>query len=53
MPYSVEQLIENQSLITIHEEELVTTAIELMIEHDYSQLPVIDQEGKLIGLLTY
>lgn len=53
MPYSVEQLIENQSLKTIREEELVTNAIELMIEHDFSQLPVVNQKEQLIGIVTY
>lgn len=53
MPYSVEGLIENQSLLTIQENELVAVAIELMLEHDFSQLPVVDGEGKLIGLITY
>lgn len=53
MPYSVEQLIENQSLQTVREEELVTSAIEIMIEHDFSQLPVVNHDGQLIGLVTY
>ena len=53
MPYSVEQLIENQALATIDEDEFVTAGIELMIEHDFSQLPVVNKEQKLIGLMTY
>jgi CBS domain-containing protein len=47
----VQQLIpESQSkdtLITVTEEMLVQEALERMIEHDFSQLPVVDKDFKL------
>jgi CBS domain-containing protein len=52
----VQQLIpESQSkdtLITVTEEMLVQEALERMIEHDFSQLPVVDKDFKLKGLIT-
>ena len=54
MPYSVEHLIENQkNVISIHKTDQITYALDLMIEHDYSQLPVIDEDGRILGMVTY
>ncbi|MBE0681129.1 MAG: CBS domain-containing protein [Anaerolineales bacterium] len=54
MPYSVEHLIENQgSVVLIQKTDTMTKALDLMIEHDFSQLPVVDESGVLLGMVTY
>ncbi len=54
MPYLVEHLVENQgSLITVLKSDKVTSALEIMAEHDYSQLPVVDVEKHIVGMVTY
>jgi len=42
----------SESLVTATEEMSIQDALELMIEHDFSQLPVIDKDFKLKGLIT-
>lgn len=41
-----------ESLITVTEEVSIQDALELMIEHDFSQLPVVDKDFKLKGIIT-
>ena len=41
-----------ESLVVATEEMSVQDALERMIEHDFSQLPVVDKEFKLKGLIT-
>ena len=54
MPYSVESLIQNQKNVhSIHKTDQLTDALDLMIEYDYSQLPVIDEDGRLLGMITF
>ena len=54
MPYSVEHLVESQgAVVSIKKTDRVIDALETMIEYDYSQLPVIDQEKHLLGMITY
>lgn len=52
----VQQLIPesqtSESLVTATEEMSIQDALERMIEYDVSQLPVIDKEFKLKGLIT-
>jgi len=43
---------ESQSLVIASEEMAIRDALELMIEHDFSQLPVVDDDFKLKGLIT-
>lgn len=53
MSLTVEQLIlENQKLVTVVEDESVQCALSLMIEHDFSQLPVTDSNQKVKGMVT-
>lgn len=43
MPYQVQQILEDKSLpVWVTKTDPVTKALALMIEHDYSQLPVVD-----------
>ncbi len=54
MPYSIERLIENQGhALVVHKNETITAALDLMIEHDFSQLPVVDENRVLLGMVTY
>ena len=53
MPFTVDQLIsEHQKLITVPRNTSVKAALELMIEHDFNQLPVVDANMKLLGMVT-
>ncbi len=55
MPATVHQIIPeqtSQTLVTVTESEKLDYALSLMIEHDFSQLPVVDQEFKLRGLIS-
>jgi len=57
MPYQVRYLIENKGApICVCKNEPVSRALSLMIEYDYSQLPVVRQEGNILraeGMITY
>jgi CBS domain-containing protein len=54
MPYFVERLIENQgSALVVQKNDAATAALDLMIEHDFSQLPVVDENRTLLGMITY
>ncbi|MED1861977.1 acetoin utilization AcuB family protein [Fictibacillus nanhaiensis] len=41
-----------KNVVTIHENETIGTAIQLMIDKDVRNLPVIDKNGDLLGLVT-
>jgi len=54
MPYSVAHLLENRgNVLTVHKTDKITAALEAMIEHDFGQLPVVDDENHLLGMITY
>jgi CBS domain-containing protein len=54
MPYSVEHLLEDQANVTvIKKTDPISSALDLMIENDFSQLPVVDENGILLGMVTY
>ena len=57
MPYQIRQLLEGQGpLVSVQKEDMVTHALSLMIEHDFSQLPVISKDGDFEnaeGMVTY
>lgn len=40
------------SLITTHPEDPIRSVVEKMKHYDISQLPVVDEDGRLIGLIT-
>ena len=53
MPYIVQELIEdNPPLVTARAEDRVQDALATMFEHEFSQLPVVDEGGKPIGIIT-
>ena len=41
-----------RDVVTVHPDTDVTDAIKLLAEHDVSALPVLDKEGKLVGVLS-
>jgi CBS domain len=49
MSTTVQQLLTSgQKLVTIQREKTAQEALALMIEHNYSQLPVVDREQKVV-----
>ena len=55
MPTTQQLIPESQNpntLSTVAESTSVQEALSLMIEHDFSQLPVVDEDFKLKGLIT-
>ena len=53
MPFTVRQLIEGCSKpVTVSPNDPVKRALDLMIEHDFSQLPVVDGTGRPLGMVT-
>ena len=54
MPYPVENLIEGRGKpTTVRPSDSAQEALALMIEHDFSQLPVVDDANKPLGMITY
>jgi len=41
-----------QKLVTAREDELIREVVLKMIDHDYSQLPVVDKDGSLTGIVS-
>jgi hypothetical protein len=53
MPYSVEQLIEDHGPpVCVKKDDCVDKALNQMMEHDFSQLPVIDDSNYPLGMVT-
>ncbi len=53
MLFPIRNLIEgHQKLVTTHTNSSIRDALTLMIQNDYSQLPVVDQQGCLCGLVS-
>lgn len=53
MPFTVQQLIEDhQKVITASPDLSAKQALKLMIQHDFSQLPVVDANNSILGIVT-
>lgn len=53
MSFPISKLIEHQGpVVTIEATATVQEALEKMIASDFSQLPIVDIDGKLVGLVT-
>jgi len=48
----VSKLIKDQNLLTIHESKPWTEAFDLMIKNHIRSIPVVDNNGKLAGIIT-
>ena len=54
MPYAVENLIEGRGKpISVRPTDSAKNALDAMIERDFSQLPVIDDEERPLGIVTH
>jgi CBS domain-containing protein len=53
MLYPVEKLLENRDPpLCVGEGDTVRDALVHMVANDYSQLPIVDQGGNLVGLIS-
>lgn len=53
MPIPARHLVQNQGkLVTVNLDMKLTQALALMIENDFSQLPVVDADFKPLGIVT-
>ena len=52
MSYTVADLIAGQTVVSVNSSDLLGTALARMVEHDFSQLPITDEAGRLTGLLS-
>jgi len=53
MPFTVQQLIKShQEPVTVSSKDTAQRALALMIEYDFSQLPVVDESKKPLGIIT-
>ena len=53
MLFPVEQLLKDKDeLVKISRDASVREALETMFRYDFSQLPVIDGNGNLVGMVT-
>ncbi len=54
MPFIVQELIEeNPNVVAARLKEPVPAVLARMIEHDFSQLPIIDDERRPVGMITH
>lgn len=54
MPFPVKHLIEGQSnLVCVKKDDLASYGFKAMIEHDFSQLPVVDADDRPLGMVTH
>jgi CBS domain-containing protein len=42
----------SKKVVTIHEEEDISSATKIMAERNINRLPVMDENGKLVGIIT-
>jgi CBS domain-containing protein len=53
MLFPIERLLAGRDKpLCIHNNQTVREALSLMVENDYSQLPVIDDNGELLGMIS-
>lgn len=55
MLFPIQSLLDtkdNPEILTIQRSTKVRVAVKKMQENDYDQLPVVDEEGRLVGLLS-
>ena len=54
MPYSAEQLLEGHGpAVCVKKDDCVVEALNQMMEHDFGQLPVIDDRNYPLGMVIY
>jgi CBS domain-containing protein len=51
--FPIQQLIEGRGEpLSVPKDTKLSDALALMVEHDYTQLPVVDENGKLLGVVS-
>lgn len=54
MPYPIQNLLQGRGApTTARPDDTVSSALAVMVEYDYSQLPVVDEHFKPLGMITY
>jgi IMP dehydrogenase len=49
----VDEVMTKENLVTTHQQVDLTAAAEILQENKIEKLPVVDNDGKLVGLITY
>lgn len=49
----IDDVMTRENLVTTHQQTDLSAAAEILQKHKIEKLPVVDNEGKLIGLITY
>jgi hypothetical protein len=53
MLYPVEKLLPNKGqVVTVNHTETVRDALHKMVQHDFSQLPIVNDHGDLVGMIS-
>lgn len=52
MSMEVELLIRGRELVTVPSDTSIQAAVQRMVDGDFSQLPVVDERGRVVGLFT-
>jgi len=53
MPFPVKDLLQDRSRpVAVDSETSMIMASETMQAHDFSQLPIVDREGKVLGIIS-
>ena len=52
MSITAGELVVGQNVISVDESTPISKVLSLMVEHDYSQIPVVTDQGKPLGLIT-
>ncbi|MCB2380451.1 CBS domain-containing protein [Hymenobacter sp. BT635] len=52
MSITAGELVSGQKVISVDEATPISKVLTLMVQHDYSQLPVLNEQGKSVGLIT-
>ena len=53
MSRKIEEVMTSKNLVTITEGDQTTDVAEVLLSNKIEKLPVVDKEGKLVGLITY
>lgn len=54
MPYPVSNMIEGRGIpVSVKKSDHISKAFSIMLEKDFSQLPVLDDQDQILGVITY
>ena len=49
----IDEVMTSENLVTTHQQTDLTAAAQILQENKIEKLPVVDREGRLVGLITY